>query len=74
MLTHSQSYSSLFGRFSEVFKSFIGISDEAAESLLKKRDNRGGQARLSAIELLCALTYHCIHSIGALSSNLKRTY
>ncbi len=72
MLTDSKSYSSLFGRFSEVFYNFIGIGDEAAESLLKQRDKRGGQARLSAMELLCALTYHCIHGIGALSSNLKR--
>ena len=72
MFTNSKSYSSLLGHFREAFGSFIGIGDEAAESLLKHRDNRGGQARLSAIELLCALTYHCIHGIGALSSNLKR--
>ena len=62
MLPNSKPYSFLLGYF----------RDEAAESLLRPRDNRGGQARLSATELLCALTYDCIHGIGALSSNLKR--
>ena len=72
MFTNSKPYSSLLGHFREAFSSFIVVGDETAESLLKHRDNRGGQARLSAIELLCALTYHCIHGIGTLSSNLKR--
>ena len=60
------------GHFSDAFGIFIGVGGEKAESLLTPRDNRGGRAHLSATELLCALTYHCIHGIGALSSNLKR--
>ncbi|MDQ8193144.1 IS4 family transposase [Coraliomargarita sp. SDUM461004] len=62
----------LLGRFNEAFRNFIGISDELSDSLLNARDRRGASSKLSCLELLCALSYHCIHGVGNLSSNLKR--
>lgn len=58
--------------FRSLFNQFMTVSSEQAEGYLNGRDSRGGTARLSALELLLALTYHRLHGTGALSSNVKR--
>ena len=60
------------GSFISAFDDFFKLCNSDLMDYLPPRDRRGRSSLLSAEQLLCALSYHCIHGLGKLSSNVMR--